>query len=120
MKNRQLGVSLSGLLVSSVILALLALGGMKLAPEYIEYFQIRKVLKVISNDQGAKSSVADIRKAFDRQASVDNINAVNAQDLEITKEGGQIVIAFSYERRIPLFANISLLIEFEGSSKDKE
>lgn len=120
MKKRQLGVSLSGLMMSAVVLALLALLGMKIGPEYIEFFQIKKVLKVISNDPGAKNSVADVRKAFDRQAAVDNINAINAQDLEVTKEGGEIVVSFSYERRIPLFSNLSLLIEFQGSSKDKE
>jgi hypothetical protein len=107
-------------MMSAVVLALLALLGMKLAPEYIEYFQIKKTLKVVSNDPGAKTSVVEVRKAFDRYASVDNINAINAKDLEITKDGGEIVIEFGYERRIPLFANISLLIEFQGSSRDKE
>ncbi len=118
MRNRQKGVSLSGLLMVSAVLAVVALLGMKVAPEYIEFFQIKKALKSISNDPSAKASVADVRKAFDRQANIDNINAITAQDLEITKEGGDVVVSFDYERRIPLFANVSLLISFQGSSKE--
>jgi Tfp pilus assembly protein PilE len=118
MKRKQSGVSLSGLLVSAVILAMLALLGMKVAPEYMEYFQILKVVKTISNDPGASNSVADVRKAFERYAAVDNIEAITSQDLEVSKEGGALVISFSYERRVPLFKNVSLMFDFEGSSQE--
>lgn len=117
MKRNQLGVSLSGLLITSVILAMIALLGMKVLPPVIEYLQIVKTLKAINNDPAAKASVADVRKSFDRRASVDDIASVTAQDLEITKDGSDIVISFAYEKRIPLFSNVSLLIDFQGSSK---
>jgi hypothetical protein len=42
---------------------------------------------------------------------------VKPQDLEITKEGNEIVVSFAYEKRIPLFYNISVLIDFAGSSR---
>ena len=35
---------------------------------------------------------------------------------DISKDGNGVVISFGYERRIPLFYNISLVIDFEGSS----
>lgn len=118
MKRKQSGVSLSGLLISAVILAMLALLGMKAGPEYLEYFQIVKAVKTISNDPGASSTVADVRKAFDRQATIDNIQAVTAKDLEVSKEGGVLVVSFAYERRVPLFYNVSLLLDFQGSSQE--
>jgi uncharacterized membrane protein YhiD involved in acid resistance len=117
MKRKQTGVSLSGLLVAAVILAVVALFGMKVFPEVVEYLQIAKAVKSIANDPGAKS-VADVRKAFDRAATIDNITSITPQDLDITKEGGDIVISFAYEKRVPLFGNVSLLIDFEGSSKE--
>lgn len=118
MKRKQSGVSLSGLLVSAVILAMLALLGMKVGPEFMEYFQIVKAVKTISNDPSAQNSVSDVRKAFDRQATIDNIQAITAQELDVSKEGGAIVISFSYERRVPLFANVSLLFDFQGSNQE--
>ena len=96
---------------------MVALLGMKVVPEVIEYFQIVKAVKAITNDQGAQGSIADVRKAFDRHASVDNISAITPQDLEISKESGALVISFGYEKRIPLFGNVSLLIDFQGSNQ---
>lgn len=118
MKKNQLGVSLSGLLMSAVVLAVFALLGMKIGPHYLEFAQIKKALKVVANDPNAKTSVAEVRRAYERQTIVDNISSVTAQDLEISKEGGEIVVAFSYEKRIPLVANVSLVIDFQGSSKE--
>jgi hypothetical protein len=118
MKSKQIGVSLSGLLVWAVILALVALLGMKVGPEYLEYFQIVKAVKTISNDSAGAASVSEVRKAFDRQATIDNIRVIGAQDLEISKEGGELVVSFAYERRVHLFANVNLLFEFQGSSQE--
>jgi hypothetical protein len=115
MKSKQLGVSLSGLLVSAVILAFVALLGMKVAPEVMEYFQIVKTVKQVASGS-AIESVAQVRKAFDSQANIDNIRAISGQDLEVAKDSGKIEISFAYERRIHLFGNVSLVLEFQGSS----
>lgn len=116
MKRKQSGITLSGLLVTAVIVAAVALLGMKVVPEVIEYYQIIKAIKTVAKDESAKNSVADVRKAFDRHANIDNISSIKGQDLEVTKDGGQIVVFFAYEKRIPLFGNVSLLIDFQGSS----
>jgi Tfp pilus assembly protein FimT len=116
MKRKQSGVSLSGLLISAVLVAMLALLGMKVVPEVIEYFQIVSAVKAISKDDSARGSVTEVRKAFDRRANIDNISSIKGQDLEVTKDGGQVVVSFAYEKRIPLFSNVSLLIDFQGSS----
>lgn len=118
MKNRQLGVTLSGMMVVSVVVAVLALLGLKVVPEYMEHRQIVSAVRKVAAAADATAGVTKIREAFDRQANVDYISAITAAELDITKEGGTVVISFSYEKRIPLFANVSLLLEFEGSSKE--
>lgn len=118
MKNKQSGVSLSGLLVSAVLLAMVALLGMKVVPSVIEYFNIVKAVKKVSGGDTSQSSVAEVRKAFERQATIDDFKSVKGQDLDISKDGGQLVISFAYEQRIPLFSGVSLLIEFEGSNQE--
>jgi hypothetical protein len=60
--------------------------------------------------------VAEIRKAFDRRANVDAITVVTPGELEISKDGGELVISFAYAKTIPLFANVSLLIDFAAST----
>lgn len=117
MKRKQAGVSLSGLLIWAVVVAVVALLGMKVTPAVIEYFQIAAAVKAVSNDPGAKTSVAEARKSFERRQTIDDFTSVNPQDLDITKEGGDLVVSFSYEKRVHLVANVSLLISFEGSSR---
>lgn len=60
--------------------------------------------------------MAKVREAFTRRADMDDVKSVTAQDLEITKEGGELVISFKYENKVPLFKNVSLVFDFEGSS----
>lgn len=118
MKARQRGVTLSGLLAGAFVVAIVALLGMKVFPEYMENRQIASAVKKVAASTDAATSVSQVRAAFDRQANVDYISAITGADLEITKEGGAIVVAYSYEKRIPLFANVSLILDFTGSSRD--
>ena len=106
---------MTALLLGCVVLVFVALLAMKLAPSYIEYGQIKKTIDVVVHS-GATASVADIRKAFDRNAEINDITAITSQDLDITKDGNDVVISFAYPKKVPLFSNISLLIEFAGST----
>ncbi len=116
MKNQK-GLSLTTLLLGLIVLALLAVVAMKVGPAYMEYATIKKdVASIIQSGEARSASVADIRKAFDRRAQVDDITAITAQDLDISKEGNDVVIGFAYPKKIPLFSNVSLLIEFAGTS----
>jgi hypothetical protein len=117
-KGAQGGVSMSGLLIGCVIFAVLALVGMKVFPPYMEYLQIRKaVTAIVESGEVRSGTVNDVRRAFDRRAQVDDITSISAQDLEVTKDGGEIVINFAYPKKVPLFSNVSLMFDFAGSSK---
>jgi hypothetical protein len=72
----------------------------------------------VASASDASTSVAKVREAFDRQANVDYIASIKGEDLDVSKDGASIVISFEYEKRIPLVANATLLLEFAGSSKD--
>lgn len=113
--NKQRGVTLSGLLIWGIIIAAVAMLGMKISPELIDYYKIRKDVTATAASASGKT-VGEIRSTFSRYADVDQIQAITATDLDISKEGNKVVIAFSYEKRIPLFANVSLLIDFQGFS----
>ena len=90
--DRQRGVSLSGLIIGLVDPGRSsALLGMKLFPPYMEYFTIEERDRGDRARRSSGGSVADIRRAFDARAAIDDINAVKASDLEITKEGNGVV-----------------------------
>jgi len=113
--KKQRGLSLIGLLVVSAILVVVILLGFKLLPSYIEYYAIQRALSDIARApdmQGA--SMKEIVNAFDRRATIDNISSITGRDLEVSKEGTGMYIVASYSVRVPLFANISALIDFQA------
>lgn len=116
--RQQQGITISKLLMVCVAVGVVALLGMKLTPEYIEYFKIKNNVQAIAQEANSNPNVTvpDVRRAFERRADIDHIKGFSAAELDITKEGGQIVVAFEYERKVHLIKNISVLIDFSGSS----
>lgn len=116
--KQQRGMGISKLLMIFVLVGAVALLGLKLTPEYIEYFKIQNIVKVVAAEVNTKpdATVADVRVGFERRAEIDHIKGLTSADLDVTKDGNQIVVGFAYERKVHLLKNISVLIEFEGSS----
>ena len=117
MRNSQTGIGLSGLIMGAVILIAVVMLGLKLAPSYIEFFTIKKAVQSIAMEKRS-ASVAEIRKAFDARAAVDDITTIKGADLEVTKEGGEIVINASFRKEVPLVGNLGMYINFHASSKE--
>lgn len=113
--KHQRGIALSGLIFWCVVVTLVAVLGMKVGPEYLNYFNVLKAVKTVAAASSGKT-VTEIRNAYGKQVDVGYLKTVEPADLDISKDGNDIVISFSYEARVPLFANISLLIDFQGSS----
>ena len=116
LRERQRGVSLGGLLVVVFIVVIVGIAGLRVVPGYIEYAKAKAAIEAIAADRSKTSSVAEVRKAFDARATIDDITIPKAGDLEITKEGGNVVISFAYRKEFPLFANVGLYVDFAASS----
>lgn len=114
MRNQR-GITLSGVLKWGVVIGLVAILGMKIAPSAIEYFKAMKGAKATVANLPPNPTVADVRKAFAKYAEIDHLD-LKPEDLEITKEGNQVVINISYDKKIRLFGNVNLLIEYRGST----
>ena len=116
--QQQKGFSLSGLLVISFFLIILALLGMKLVPVYLEYSSIHKNLVATAKEAGTQDSdFNQIKLAFSKRAQIDNIKSITVQDIKINKVNGRTVLSTQYSKQIPLVSNISLNIDFEATSE---
>lgn len=116
-RRAQRGISLTGILAWGAALGVAALLTMKVIPEYLEYNAIKRVVTSVARESGG-ASVADIQANFNKKASIDNISRIRGKDLDIAKSGEKVSIGFSYAAQIPLVANISLVIDFEGSASN--
>ena len=115
--RRQRGISIMGVLAWGAALGFIALLTMKIIPEYLEYSSIKRIVTAVVHESGG-ASVADIQANFNKRAGVDNITRISGKDLDIAKSGEKVSIGFNYAAPIPLVANISLVIDFEGSASN--
>jgi type II secretory pathway pseudopilin PulG len=111
--GREAGVSLSGLIVVLVVLGAVALVAMKVFPAWVEY---RAIKNAIVQAKAAGPGNREMQQAFDRNAEINNITSINAKDLVISRDNGQADVSFAYEKRIPLAGNVSLLLDFAGTT----
>jgi len=114
----QRGVTLTGFLVTAVILVFAALLGFKIGPAYMEYYTIQKQIRIVANEVGAADRRA-VENAFDRRANVENITAITGKDLEITKDGDGVIITAEYSVKVPLVGNLSACMDFRAGSDRK-
>lgn len=116
--HAQRGISLTGFLVFAIIAVALLLLGFKIGPAYSEFYTIQKIIKIVASDSALQNaSRNEINAAFSNRATIENIKAISAQDLEVEKGDGGLIISAAYSVRTPLFYNLSACMEFAPSSK---
>ncbi|MGZ8255371.1 MAG: DUF4845 domain-containing protein [Burkholderiaceae bacterium] len=109
-------MSLIGLIfVGLIVVALLALG-FRIVPAVIEYIAIERAVQKVKNE----STVRDIQAAFERHRTIDDITSITSKDLDITKEGDKVVVSYAYQKKIPILDNVSLVIDFAGTTRDRQ
>ena len=114
---RQRGMGLLALMFWALISVFVFIVVLKLIPVYKENLAIKTTLSAIASDSVLQNREKwEIRKLFNERAEIDDISSVNGADLEIDKQDGKIVLGIAYSVKTPLFANISLYINFNESS----
>jgi hypothetical protein len=115
MTNRQAGVSLLALIAILIALAVVALFAMKVVPSFLEFRAARNAIQAIARDQPTANPV-DIRRSFENRSNIDDITTIKPSDLEIGKDGNQVVISFAYRKEVPLFKNVGLYIDYAATA----
>ena len=114
---RQRGMGLLALIFWALVSVFVFMVALKILPVYKENMAIKTTLSAMASDSILQNGEKwEIRKSFNERADIDDISSVNGGDLEIDKEDGRIVLGIAYSVKTPLFANISLHIDFNESS----
>ncbi|MFZ5522935.1 MAG: DUF4845 domain-containing protein [Pseudomonadota bacterium] len=117
MPVQQRGLSFGGFIFGAFLLVIVSISLLKLIPAYIQNAQINSVFNEIVHDPSMdKASPREIRNAFDKRASIDDITAIKSDEIEIASDGGRLDLSASYSVKVPLFGNVSVLLEFNPSS----
>ena len=115
-RSAQRGLTLFGLLFWALAIGFVGYLLVRVLPTVNEYLTIQRAIDKIAAEQPA--TVAEARAAFDRQKSIEySISEVSGKDLEVTKENDRVVLAFAYDKEIPVMGPVFILIKYEGRSK---
>ena len=114
--KRQRGVTFVGMIFIAALIILGAIIALKLVPAYIEYATVVQHLREIARSPEARGSTREIQMLFSKRAQIDDIRAITADDIEVTRDGDSVVLTASYQTKVKLFGNLSACIDFEASS----
>jgi hypothetical protein len=112
-RNAQQGVSLTGLIFVMAVLGVVAVFGMKVFPTFMEY---RAIKDGIAAAKATNGSPQQMRESFNKSADINGVDSISGKDLDISKDGGDSEISFAYEKRIPIAGNVSLVIDYAGTT----
>lgn len=116
-KNRQQGLGFGNFIMSAFALIVVALLGMKVVPAYVHSAQISQIFREIVADPALQNvPTSSIEMAYRKRASINDIKDLKVEDIEIVNEGGSLKLSASYEVKVPLVGNISLVLAFNPSS----
>lgn len=110
------GVTLFGLLFWASAIGFIAYVVIRVVPTVNESMTIQKAVDTIARSQPA--TVAEARNAFDKQREIEySIVSVTGKDLTVTKENDKVVIGYAYDKLVPIYGPVYLLIKYEGRSR---
>jgi hypothetical protein len=116
LRSRQRGLSLVGVIVVGMIVVMLLILGFKIVPAITEYLAVDRAVNKIRNEG---NTVPEIRAAFSRYATIDDIKSIQPKDLDITKDGDKVVVSYAYAYSVQILDNVRLVIDFAGSTRDR-
>jgi hypothetical protein len=112
----QRGITLFGLLFWAIAIGFIGYVLVRTLPTVNEYATIQRTVERIAETQPA--TVGEARAAFDRQKEIEySIESISGRDLVVTKENDRVVIAFAYEKEVPIAGPVYILLKYEGRSK---
>ena len=112
---RQRGLSMIGFLFTAGVLVVIALVGFRVLPSYIEYFSVKKALEATLADDSIRTA-PEIRHSIDLRLNAEYVDSVRAADLQVQKQGNQIVASMQWQKVLHMVGNASILLEFNAEA----
>jgi hypothetical protein len=114
MPDLQRGFSKFGLLMMLVLLVSGLTFGLKILPVYLDHNFVKGVAEeLIADGRAATLTQGEIREEIANGLRVNNVRDFNLNSVTLERENAEPVLVIEYERRVPLVANIDVVISFD-------
>ncbi|HET8700978.1 MAG TPA: DUF4845 domain-containing protein [Nitrococcus sp.] len=106
------GMTLVSWLVTLIGFGVAALVAIRLAPVYIEAYEVGSILQSMETDPELKNSTrSDILETFEKRLDINNINHMN-NDLKVNEIAGGMRLIVDYQARVHLLGNLDAVANF--------
>lgn len=113
--NQQRGMTGIGWLFTIAIVILVLLSVIKLAPAYINQFNVSSVLSSLKNEPGiGNMSGGKVINTIMKRLDINLVKDVTREDIYISQESGVRVIEIEYQVQRNLLGNVDVLIHFNN------
>jgi hypothetical protein len=115
--HHQKGVTLTGMILVSILIVSVLLLAIKVVPVYVEYYAIQKNFRGMAADPAlATARRPELLRAWSGRATVDNITAIQNQDITFERRGEQLFISADYSVKVPIFRSVNFCFDFHPTS----
>jgi hypothetical protein len=117
MRHRQRGVTFLGWICLLVPVAIIGYIVIRAVPLYLNYSKVAQAMEQTREEYAATDSVSGalLKASLEKRFDTGYIESPAISDVAIRKTGEGWVMEVEYEDIVPIFYNISLLLNFEKS-----
>ena len=112
----QRGISALGLLSILIVGGFVFLCALKIGPLYYNNYKLDAIFKRVGTQGSSIESQTngEVRSRLRSQFTVDRIEGISPNDIEIERDDGEVILFFAYEDRTNLFGNLDVVVKFEN------
>jgi hypothetical protein len=113
--RRQRGVTFIGWIFILVPIAIVLYALIRVGPEYYGYYKLVQSMKGTATHLKGEEALNPqmIRNALDLRFNTDYVDVLTGKDIEVRKEDAKWLMSADYEKEVPMFGNIALLLKFK-------
>jgi len=113
--NQQKGMTAIGWLFMIAMFLLVMLTVIKLAPAYIDQFNVSSVLSSLKTEPGIGTMTGgEVTGTIMKRLDINMVKDVTREDIYISQQGGKRVIEIEYQVQRKLLGNVDVLINFNN------
>jgi hypothetical protein len=115
MRKKQNGITFIGWIVLLVPFAVIGYAVVRLVPKYLTYFAVSRSLTELAEEFGGdpQVTVSALKNSLGKHLDIESIEFPTINDISFMREDGVWVAEANYQDSVPLFAGISLTVDFD-------
>jgi hypothetical protein len=115
--RKQRGVTMIGWIFLLVPVALVLYAGIRVGPEYLNYYKVLTAMKETATQLKSDETLSQgtIHSGLEKRFDTGYIESPTAKEIIVTKGEDGWVMTADYEKAVPLFSNLYLLMTFKKS-----